>query len=134
MLAAIIAHEIAHIMLKHGLEMINSLRLNDEMGSHNQPGRGIAGSNSPAARRTLHHPSQPRGTFCKCGTMDDRKLPHRRHPLVLVQEPMSVSLNTFLQRIEPKKSAPTPVGADTKRERIPKCSPIPARYAIYFTP
>jgi len=52
MLAAIIAHEMAHIILKHGIVMITNMRLNNEMTAIGNRAGEIAG-NSPAARRAM---------------------------------------------------------------------------------
>ena len=52
MLAAIIAHEMAHIILKHGIDMITTMRLNDEMAAAANRAAELAG-NSQAARRTI---------------------------------------------------------------------------------
>jgi predicted Zn-dependent protease len=52
MLAAIIAHEMAHILLKHGINMISSMRLNEEMAAAANRAAELTG-NSQAARRAM---------------------------------------------------------------------------------
>ena len=51
-LAAVIAHELAHIILKHGLNMISEMRIVDEAAATANRAAELAG-NSEAARRTL---------------------------------------------------------------------------------
>ena len=50
MLAAIIAHELAHIMLKHSLSMIDDMRLYDEMSAMADRAIEFAGNSERAAR------------------------------------------------------------------------------------
>ena len=52
MLAAVIAHELAHIMLKHSADIIEGMRLNDEMAAMADRASALAG-NSEAASRLL---------------------------------------------------------------------------------
>ena len=49
-LAAVIAHEIAHIILKHGLNMIKDMELTNEMGAMANRAADFAGNNAAAAR------------------------------------------------------------------------------------
>jgi predicted Zn-dependent protease len=51
MLAAVIAHELAHIMMRHGINMINNMRFNDEMTGIADRAFDFIGGNSAAARR-----------------------------------------------------------------------------------
>jgi predicted Zn-dependent protease len=53
MLAAVIAHELAHIMLKHSVNIIGSMRFNDEMTGVGDRASGFAGRDSAAAQRLL---------------------------------------------------------------------------------
>jgi len=50
MLAAVIAHELAHVMLKHSASIINDLRLNDEMAALAEKARNLSGNAEAAAR------------------------------------------------------------------------------------
>ena len=50
MLAAIIAHELAHIMLKHSLSIIEDVRLHEEMSSMADLATAFAGNTAAAAR------------------------------------------------------------------------------------
>jgi predicted Zn-dependent protease len=50
MLAAIIAHELAHIMLKHSLSIIDDFRLYDEMSAMADRAAQLAGNTEAAAR------------------------------------------------------------------------------------
>jgi predicted Zn-dependent protease len=50
MLAAVIAHELAHIILKHGLSMISDMSLSNEMAATADRAADFSG-NSPAAQR-----------------------------------------------------------------------------------
>ena len=50
MLAALIAHELAHIMLKHGLSMIEDMRLHDDMSVMADRAVQFAGNTEAAAR------------------------------------------------------------------------------------
>ena len=52
MLAAIIAHELAHIMLKHSLSIIDDLRLHEEMSAMADRATAFAGNTAAAARFT----------------------------------------------------------------------------------
>ena len=53
MLAAVIAHELAHIMLKHSIDVIELIRLNDQMAAMADRAAALAG-NSEAAQRLLN--------------------------------------------------------------------------------
>ena len=50
MLAAVIAHELAHIMLKHGITVINETKVENEMAAIAGWAAGTAAGNSPSAR------------------------------------------------------------------------------------
>jgi len=50
MLAAIIAHELSHIMLKHGNRLINEMKIHNEIASVSQSAADLAGRNSAANR------------------------------------------------------------------------------------
>ena len=52
MLAAIIAHELAHIMLKHSLSIIEDIRLHEEMSAMADTATAFAGNTAAAARFT----------------------------------------------------------------------------------
>ena len=53
MLAAIIAHELAHIMLKHSLSTIDEMRLHEEMSAMGDRAIQFAGNTQAAARLSL---------------------------------------------------------------------------------
>ena len=53
MLAAIIAHELAHIKLKHGMQMINEMQFYNEMTVIVDRAFDFSGRNSPAIRRLM---------------------------------------------------------------------------------
>jgi predicted Zn-dependent protease len=53
MLAAIIAHELAHIKLKHGVEMINEMQFYNDMTAIANQAFDFSGRDSPAARRLM---------------------------------------------------------------------------------
>lgn len=55
MLAAVIAHELAHIMLKHGSHLINDMELNNEMTTMANKAADLAGRNTPAASRLMNY-------------------------------------------------------------------------------
>jgi beta-barrel assembly-enhancing protease len=50
MLAAVIAHELAHIMLRHGVSLIEDFRLNDEMAVMAEKARDLSGNFEAAAQ------------------------------------------------------------------------------------
>jgi predicted Zn-dependent protease len=50
MLAAVIAHELAHVMLKHGVSIIEDMRLNDEMAEMAEKARDLSGGSEAAMR------------------------------------------------------------------------------------
>ena len=52
MLAALIAHELAHIMYKHGLNLISNMRLLDDMAASADRATQLAGNNEATARFT----------------------------------------------------------------------------------
>ena len=52
-LAAVIAHELAHIILKHGASIIADMRFNDEMTAIANRAFDFSGRNSPDARRLM---------------------------------------------------------------------------------
>ena len=54
MLAAVIAHELAHIILKHGVDIINEVRLTDEMMAAADRAADIAARNSANAKQLLY--------------------------------------------------------------------------------
>jgi predicted Zn-dependent protease len=53
MLAAVIAHELAHIILKHGIAVINEARFNDEMSAVANRAMDIAGKDNESAKRLM---------------------------------------------------------------------------------
>ena len=53
MLAAIIAHELAHILLKHGIAIIGDMKLNDEMTAAANRAADFAGKDNAAAKRLM---------------------------------------------------------------------------------
>ncbi|MDR0497651.1 MAG: M48 family metalloprotease [Treponema sp.] len=53
MLAAIIAHELAHIKLKHGINIINDLRIINEANLLADRAAELAGRDNPAVRRLM---------------------------------------------------------------------------------
>jgi predicted Zn-dependent protease len=53
MLAAIIAHELAHILLKHGIAIINDMKLSDEMTATANRAADLAGKDNAAAKRLM---------------------------------------------------------------------------------
>ena len=53
MLAAIIAHELAHIKLKHGAKMVSDMRFYDEMSAIADRAFEFSGRDSPAIRRLM---------------------------------------------------------------------------------
>jgi len=54
MLAAVIAHELAHIILKHSVDTINEVRFTDEMMAAADRAAGIAARNSVSAGKLLY--------------------------------------------------------------------------------
>ena len=50
MLAAVIAHELAHVMLKHSISIIDDFRLNDEMATLAEKARDLSGNTEAAMR------------------------------------------------------------------------------------
>jgi predicted Zn-dependent protease len=54
LLAAVIAHELAHIMLRHGIAMINETRFETEMSGIADRAASIAARNSPAAAQAAN--------------------------------------------------------------------------------
>ena len=54
MLAAVIAHEFAHIFLKHGIAMISDIRLSNELSATADRAGGLAARESSVAARAVH--------------------------------------------------------------------------------
>ena len=54
-LAAIIAHELAHIILKHGLRLIDDMSLSNEMAAMADQAAQLAGRNSPGVKRLMDY-------------------------------------------------------------------------------
>ena len=52
-LAAIIAHELSHIILKHGISIIDDMKLNEEMSSMANQAAAFAGRGNEGAQRAL---------------------------------------------------------------------------------
>ena len=53
MLAAVIAHELAHIKLKHGINMINEMRFREQAVDMANRAAALSGSTSPATQRLM---------------------------------------------------------------------------------
>jgi len=51
-LAGIIAHELAHIQLRHGIALIDSMKLNDQFSAIADRAADFAGRNSPTVKKT----------------------------------------------------------------------------------
>jgi predicted Zn-dependent protease len=54
MLAAVIAHELAHITLQHSIAIINDVKFTDEMTATANRAASLAGENSDAAKRLAY--------------------------------------------------------------------------------
>jgi len=57
MLAAVIAHELAHIMLRHGVSLIEDFRLNDEMAAMAEKARDLSGNSEASAKLMIFRDS-----------------------------------------------------------------------------
>jgi len=52
-LAAIIAHELAHIILRHGISMIDDMKINEDIAAMARQAAAFAGPGNPGAQRAL---------------------------------------------------------------------------------
>jgi len=87
MLAAVIAHELAHIMMKHSINIINNMRSNDEMTTLADRASGFAGRDSAAAQRLLVFRDSVRAvmdTFLKNGYSQEQELEADREAIILL--------------------------------------------------
>jgi len=88
MLAAIIAHELAHILLKHGIAIINDMKLNDEMTVTANRAADFAGRDNDAAKQLMlfrNSVTKTMDTMLKNGYSQSQEFEADREAVTLLQ-------------------------------------------------
>jgi predicted Zn-dependent protease len=126
MLAAVIAHELAHIMMKHSLKIIGSMRFSDEMTAVADRASDFAGRDSAAAMRlTVFRDSVTAMTnaILKNGYSQEQELEADREAIILLAatgyNPQALSeVLKLLQRTENSRRTGLNTTHPGARERI----------------
>ncbi|MDR2716878.1 MAG: M48 family metalloprotease [Treponema sp.] len=145
MLAAIIAHELAHILLKHGIAIINDMKLTDDMTAAANRAANLAGNNAAAQRLMLFRDSVTKtmDTMLKNGYSQSQEFEADREAVTLLQksgyDPMALQdMLKILQQVQKSQKGgfntthPSPVDRianveklryqtqDTRKYRVPR--------------
>ena len=141
MLAAIIAHELAHIMLHHGTGIIDEMRLMDDMSATANRASGIAGSQSAAANQAAYFRSSVTSsidTMMKNGYSQTQEFEADKEAVSLLAasgyNPMAlVEILAILQRVQPSQSGGFNTTHPSPAMRISSVQPAVNRYRIQDT-
>jgi beta-barrel assembly-enhancing protease len=125
-LAAVIAHELAHIMLKHSINLINNMRFNDEMSAIADRASVFAGRGSAAAQRLMvfrDSVSSMMDTLLKNGYSQEQELEADQEAIILLAasgyNPMSImDVLKLMQSIENSRRSGFNTTHPSARERI----------------
>jgi len=125
MLAAVIAHELAHIMLKHSISTINAMKFIDEMAATADRASGFAGRDS-AAQRILgfrNSVGSMMDTILKNGYSQEQELEADQEAIILLAasayNPMAImDVLKALQNTENFQSGGWNTTHPSARERI----------------
>jgi len=89
MLAAIIAHELSHILLKHGIAIINDMKFNDETTAAANRAADFAGKNNAGAQRLAlfrNSVAKTMDTMLKNGYSQSQEFEADREAVALLQK------------------------------------------------
>jgi len=132
MLAAIIAHELAHILLKHGIAIINDMKFNDEMTAAANRAADFAGKDNAAAKRLMlfrDSVSKTMDTMLKNGYSQTQEFEADREAVTLLQkagyDPMALQdMLKVLQQVQKSQKGgfntthPSPADRITNVENV----------------
>jgi len=125
MLAAVIAHELAHIMLKHSINTINTMKFIDEMAAIADRASGFAGRDSAAQRLMVFRNSvgAMMDTIFKDGYSQEQELEADQEAIILLAasgyDPMAIlDILKALQNTENSQSGGWNTTHPSTRERI----------------
>jgi predicted Zn-dependent protease len=126
MLAAVIAHELAHIMMKHSINMISAMRFSDEMTAIAERASSFASGDSAAAQKLLVFRDSVTAimdTIFKYGYSQEQELEADREAIILLASsgynPLAIlEVLKLLQNAENSQRAGMNTTHPSTRERI----------------
>jgi len=126
MLAAVIAHELAHIILKHSIEIINDVRFTDDMIAAADRAAGIAARNSVNAGQLLYFResiSRSMDTLMKNGYSQSQEFNADQEAMVILAyagyDPAAlIEVLRVLQRVQSSQKGGFNTTHPSPRERI----------------
>ena len=140
MLAALIAHELAHIMLKHGLSIIDDMRLLDEMSAAADSATRLAGNTQAAARFTYFRNSigAALDAIVKSGFSQDQEFDADEGAIVLLAasgyNPAGLlEMLRVLQRVQTSQRGGFNVTHPSPAQRLDHAQRIAAQFQIRDT-
>jgi predicted Zn-dependent protease len=140
MLAAIIAHELAHIMLKHSLSIIEDIRLHDEMSAMAERAAQFAG-NSEAASKLMYFRNSVAATvdaLVKNGYSQDQEFEADTGAVVLMAaagyNPIAIlEMLTILQSVQSSQKGGFNTTHPSPAQRIENVIKYVSEYAVQDT-
>jgi len=132
MLAAIIAHELAHILLKHGIAIINDMKFTDEMTAAANRAADFAGKDNAGAKRLMlfrDSVAKTMDTMFKNGYSQSQEFEADREAVALLQkagyDPMALQdMLKILQQVQKSQQGgfntthPSPAARISNVEKI----------------
>jgi len=140
MLAAIIAHELAHVMLKHSLSIIEDIRLHDEMSAMADRAAQFAG-NSEAATKLMYFRNSVAATvdaLVKNGYSQDQEFEADAGAVVLMAaagyNPIALlEMLSILQKVQSSQKGGFNTTHPSPADRIDNASRYVAEYPVKDT-
>jgi len=140
MLAAVIAHELAHIMLKHGIKLVDNMSLSNEAAIAANKGADLAGNSAAARRLMLYRNSvtQIADTMMKSGYAK----PQEFEADVMAAELLAASgydpkalleILKILQQVQPSQRGGFNTTHPSPSERIANAQGAVSRYRVTDT-
>jgi len=135
MLAAVIAHELAHIILKHGLSIISESRFNDEMSAVANRAMDVVGKDNAGAKRLMFFRdsvTKTIDTMVKNGYSRDQEFEADREAVALLQKagynPSALrDMLTVLQRVQKTQKGGFNTTHPSPEERIANVENLSSR-------
>jgi predicted Zn-dependent protease len=140
MLAAVIAHELAHIILKHGLNMISEMSLSNEMAANANRAADLS-RNSPAAQRLMgfrNSVSSIVDTMMKNGYAQPQEFAADREAVAILAASgynpgAMVDVLNILQRVQASQTGGFNTTHPTPAQRIANIQGVTGQYRVQDT-
>ena len=137
MLAAVIAHELAHIMLGHGMQLIANMSMTDLATATADRAAALAGRNNPGAQRLMQYRNAVSGmmdTMLRSGFSQSKEFEADRMAVSLLASagynPAALlEILEILQRVQPSQSGGFNSTHPTPQQRINNIRETVRRYS-----